>query len=70
MLEGTALKGWLGSALALADQLPGKESVVCDLTRLCVFAPASHPTLVQQEMQGGVVDEQVPVGTIPLQMLW
>lgn len=41
MLEGTALRGWLGSALALADHLPGGESVVWDLIGFCVLAPVS-----------------------------
>lgn len=55
MLEGTACKGWLGSVLALADQLPGRESVVCDWTGHCVLAPVALILLCRNKRSRGVL---------------
>lgn len=68
MLEGTALKGWLGSVLTLEDQFPGEcglwpDWALCSYTSLSSICGATRDA-------GRAVDEQVPVGTIPLQMLW
>lgn len=53
ILEEAALRGWLGSALTLADQLPGRERVVCDLTGSCVLALVSLIQLWCNKKSGG-----------------